>query len=168
MELFLAPLPMLYTFRNLFVFTRVCSNVDYLNNRNKYLTSKLFKQGYRYNKLRKAFCNFYYRHSELIVKYNIFLKTLLQQGVSEPVFYGDLVYKFKIIIGKPNFSDQFKNIIKRYKRVRYNILIQDVPRFPSYGVYISQFIRLARVSSNVDDFINRDLFLTAKLLKQGF
>ena len=37
---------------------------------------------------------------------NIFLKTLLQQGISEPVFYGDLVYK----VGKSNFSDQFKNI----------------------------------------------------------
>ena len=36
-----------------------------------------------------------YRHSELIVKYNIGLKTLLQQGISEPIFYGDLVYKFK-------------------------------------------------------------------------
>ena len=45
------------------------------------------------------------RHSELIVKYNICLKTLLQQGISEPVCYGDLVYKFKRIVGKPNFSD---------------------------------------------------------------
>ena len=26
---------------------------------------------------------------------------------------GDLVYKFKRIVGKPNFSDQFKKIIKR-------------------------------------------------------
>ena len=30
---------------------------------------------------------------------------------------GDLAYKFKRIVGKPNFSVQFKNIIKRYKRV---------------------------------------------------
>ena len=58
---------------------------------------------------------FYYRHSELIVKYNIGLKTLLQQGISEPIFYGDLVYKFKRIVGKPNFSDQFKKTVKRYK-----------------------------------------------------
>ena len=35
-----------------------------------------------------------YRHSELIVNYNIGLKTLLQQSLSEPKFYGDLVYKF--------------------------------------------------------------------------
>ena len=29
--------------------------------------------------------------------------------MSEPVFYGYLVYKFKRIVGKPNFSDPFKN-----------------------------------------------------------
>ena len=44
----------------------------------------------------------------------------------------------------------------------------DVPRSPSYGVYISRLIRFARVCSNVDDFNNRNLFLTAKLLKQGY
>ena len=43
----------------------------------------------------------------------------LRQGISEPVFYGYLVYKFKIIVGKPSLSDQFKKIIKRYKRVEY-------------------------------------------------
>ena len=60
--------------------------------------------------------------SELIFKYSIFLKTLLQQGVSKPVFYGDLVYKFKRIVRKPYFSDTFnKKIIKRYRRVGYNI-----------------------------------------------
>ena len=72
-------------------------------------------------KFKKAFSKFYHRHSELIVKYNIGLKTLLQQGISEPIFYGDLVYKFKRIVGKPNFSDQFKQIIKRYIKVGYNL-----------------------------------------------
>ena len=76
-------------------FARVCSNVDDFNSRNLFLTSKLLKQGYRYHKIRKAFSKFYHRHSELIVKYNIVLKTPLQQGISEPIFYGDLVYKFK-------------------------------------------------------------------------
>ena len=82
---------------------------------------KLLKQGYRYHKIQKAFSKFYYRHSELILKYNIGLKTLLQQGISEPIFYSDLVYKFKRIFGKPNFSDQFKKIVKRYIRVGYNL-----------------------------------------------
>ena len=51
----------------------------------------------------------------------ICLKTFLQQSISESVFYGDLVYEFKMIVGKPSFSDQFKTIIKRYKRVGYNM-----------------------------------------------
>ena len=67
----------------------MCSNVDDFNNRNLFLTAKLLKQGCRYHKIRKVFSKFYHRHSELIVKYNIGLKTLLQQGISEPIFYGD-------------------------------------------------------------------------------
>ena len=69
---------------NLIRFARVCSNVDDFNNRNLFLTAKLLKQGYRSHKIRKAFSKFYHRHSELIVKYNIGLNTLLQQGISEP------------------------------------------------------------------------------------
>ena len=35
---------------------------------------------------------FYRRHFELIEKYNVSLKNLLQQGICNPEFYGDLVY----------------------------------------------------------------------------
>ena len=45
------------------------------------------------------------------------------QGLSEPEFYGDLVYKFKKIEGRADFSDQFRKIIVRYKRIGYNINI---------------------------------------------
>ena len=71
---------------------------------------------YRYHKTLKSFSKFYHRHSELIVKYNIGVKTLLGQGKSEPIFYCELVYKFKRVVGKPNFSDQLKilsNVIKK-------------------------------------------------------
>ena len=101
-------------------FARVCSNVDDFNNRNLLLTAKLLKHGCRYHKIRKAFSKFYHRHSEVIVKYNTGLKTLLQQGISEPIFHGDLVYQFKRMVENPNFSDQFKKIVKRYKRVGFN------------------------------------------------
>ena len=55
-----------------------------------------------------------------------------------------------------------------FEIVNFPFLHRDVPRSPSYGVYISQLIRFARVCSNVDDFNTRNLFLTAKLLKQGY
>ena len=45
--------------------------------RNKALAAKLSRQGYRYFKLHKAFSKFYRRHSALVEKYNISLKTLL-------------------------------------------------------------------------------------------
>ena len=52
--------------------------------------------------------------------------------------------------------------------VNFPLLDGDVPRSTSYGVYISQLIRFARVSSHVDDFNTRNKVLTAKLLRQGY
>ena len=81
----------------------VCIAYIQCTTRNKCLTAKLLKQGYRYHKLRKAFSKFYRRHYELISKFNVGLKSLLHQGLSEPEFYGDLVYKFKKIRGMTDF-----------------------------------------------------------------
>ena len=55
-----------------------------------------------------------------------------------------------------------------FEIVNFLFLGGDVPRSPSYGVYILQHIRFARVCSNVDEFNNRNLFLTAKLSKQSY
>ena len=52
--------------------------------------------------------------------------------------------------------------------VNFPCLDGDVPCRPSYGVYISQLIRFARVCSKVDDFNIRNKCLTAELLKQGY
>ena len=76
-------------------FARASTNLTDFNYRNKALTAKLLRQGYRYFKLREAFSKFYRRHSALLEKYSVSLKTLLQQGISEPEFYGDLVYRFR-------------------------------------------------------------------------
>ena len=43
--------------------------------------------------------------------------------------------------------------------VNFPFLDGDVPRSTSYGVYISQLIRFARVSSYVDDFNTRNKVL---------
>ena len=104
-------------------FARVSSHVADFNARNKSLTAKLLQQGYWYHKLRKTFSKFYRRHYELVSKFNVGLKILLHQGLSEPKFYGDLVYKFKKIVGRADFSDQFRKIIVCYKRIGYNINI---------------------------------------------
>ena len=56
-------------------------------------------------------------------EYNVGLKILFLQGLSESEFYGDLMYKFRKIIGKNDFSYQFKNIIVRYKKIGHNIYV---------------------------------------------
>ena len=52
--------------------------------------------------------------------------------------------------------------------MNFPFLDSDVPRSTSYGVYISQLIRFARVSSHVDYFNTRNKVLTAKLLRPGY
>ena len=68
-----------------------------------------------------TFSKFYRRHYELISKYVVGLKKLLGEGLSEPEFYGDLVYKFQKLIGRNDFSFQFRKIITRYRRKGYNL-----------------------------------------------
>ena len=82
---------------------RVSCHVDDFNTPNKVLTAKLLRQGYKYHTPRKTLSTFYRRHFDLVSKYNVGLKTLLLQGLSEPIFYGDLVYKFRKIIGNYDF-----------------------------------------------------------------
>ena len=101
-------------------FARASSIVSDFSCRNKALNAKLLKQGCRYHKLRKAFSKFYRRHNELVEKYNVSLRKLLQKGISESEFYGDLAYRIKKNVGKSNFSEQFRKLINRYKRIGYN------------------------------------------------
>ena len=102
-------------------FARASIYVADFNTRNILLNQKLLKQGYRYHKLRKTFLKFYRRYYDLIFKFQVGLKSLFCQGLSEPDFYSDLVYKLKKIVGSNNFSAQFIKIISRYKMICYNI-----------------------------------------------
>ena len=102
-------------------FASASSYVTDFNTRNKLLTQKFLKQGYRYHKLRKTFSKFYRRYYDLISKFQVELNSLLRQALSEPDFYGDLVYKLKKIVGSNNLSAQFIKIISHYKKIGYNI-----------------------------------------------
>ena len=57
-------------------FARASSFIADFNIRNKLLTQKLFKQGYRYHKLRKTFSKFYRRY------YDLFLNSKLDLNLS--------------------------------------------------------------------------------------
>ena len=49
------------------------------------------------------------------------LKILLQEGLSELEFCGDLVYKFRKIVGKTDLSVQFKQLVTRYEKIGNNM-----------------------------------------------
>ena len=102
-------------------FARASSYIANFNTCNKLLIQKLRKQGYRYHKLRQTFSKVYRRYYDLISKFQVGLKSLLRQGLSEPDFYGDLLYKLKKIVGSNNSSAQFIKIISHYKKIGYNI-----------------------------------------------
>ena len=78
-------LPMVYIFLSLLVLQMCVLMLMNLSTETIIFYDKLLKQGFRYHKIRKAFSKFYNRHSMLVVKYNIRLKTLLQQGISETI-----------------------------------------------------------------------------------
>ena len=45
----------------------------------------------------------------------------MRQGLSEPEFYGNLVYRLNNIVGSNNVLAQFIKIIPHYKKIGYNI-----------------------------------------------
>ena len=104
-------------------FARGCSDVSDFNKRNFLLTSRLLQQGYRFHKLRKTFSKFYYRNSDILLKYNTNLKTLLG-GIAHPDYYGDLIYKLRKINNSYSFPILFIKIIKSFIKRGYqrNIL----------------------------------------------
>ena len=55
-----------------------------------------------------------------------------------------------------------------FEIVSFTYFDGDVPCQTSYGVYISQLIRFAIVSSHVTDFNTRNTILNGKLLNQGY
>ena len=95
---------------------RVCSFVTDYNARNKILTDKLLYEGYRHHKLRKTFPKFFRRHYELVSKFKVRLISLLQQGLSEPEFYGDLVYKLKKNVSRADWLISLEKFscVKKY------------------------------------------------------
>ena len=55
------------------------------------------------------------------------------------------------------------------KRDSFNFPIpfmsSNIPAVPSYGIYISQ---LVRICSTYDEFVKRNMVITSRLIKQGF
>ena len=64
------------------------------------------------------------------------------------------IYLYRMVFVKTKTYDKRDDF--DFDIVNFPFLDGDVPRSASYGVYISQLIRFARVSSHVDYFNTRD------------
>ena len=62
------------------------------------LTQRLLGQGCCCRKLRRTFSGFCRQYCGLVSRFQVGLKSLWRRGLSEPDFYGDLVYKLKKIV----------------------------------------------------------------------
>ena len=101
-------------------FARCCTSVLDFHSENLQITSKLLTQGYRYHKLRKTFGKFFRSYSELLSKFGaISFQEYISQGITHPVFYGELVYKLRRVKGEANFISSGSKIIKRLRRCQY-------------------------------------------------
>ena len=101
-------------------FCRCCYNVEDFHNRNINLTHKLLKQGYRYHKLRQMFAKFFFNYKAQLLKYNCSLKSFLKLGISQPHFYGDVIYKIRKIRNAHDFHQKISKCIKSFLRRDYD------------------------------------------------
>ena len=61
-----------------------------------------------------------------------------------------------------------KGDVFNFPIVKFPFICSNIPAVPAYGVYISQLIRYSRACGSYQDFLDRGLLLTKKLLNQGF
>ena len=52
--------------------------------------------------------------------------------------------------------------------VNFPFMSSNIPAVPSYGIYISQLVRIGRICSTYDEFVKRNMVITSRLIKQGF
>ena len=93
----------------------------FFDKKNLQITEKLLKQGYRFHKLVKSFWKFFRNNQALLLKFGQrSASEYISQGISQPVFYGDLLNKIKRVKGERNFIYKCTKIIKRLKYRGYD------------------------------------------------
>jgi hypothetical protein len=77
----------------------------------------------------------------------------------------------------PLYNSRFGNFVDRIYPIEFEIKDtaefshcehSNIPAASAYGVYISQLIRYSRACGSYQDFLDRGLLLTRKILNQGF
>ena len=102
-------------------FARALSQVADFNTRNKLLTQNFLNKAIVIINFAKHF-KFYRRYYDLISKFQVGLKPLLCEGLSEHEFYGDYVYILKKTVGAYNFSAHYIKKKSHYKRLAITLM----------------------------------------------
>ena len=55
-----------------------------------------------------------------------------------------------------------------FRFVNFPFMNSNIPAGPSYGIYISQLVRIGRIRNTYDEFVKCHLMITSRRLKQGF
>ena len=142
-------------------FARCCTSVSDFHSKYLQITSQLLTQGYRYHRLRKAFGTFFSSYSDLLSKFGeISFQEYVSEGISHPVFYGDLVYKLRRIKWEANFVSSGSKITKRLRRWTYDPVIIErtigLALGPSTALYRS-FLKHCTLTNKAVGTIWRDL-----------
>ena len=99
---------------------RYCASVFDFHSKILQITSKLLTQGNRYQKLRKTFRTFFRSYCELLCKFcELSFQEYVFEGIYNPVFCGDLVYRLRRVKCKANFVSSGLKINKRLRRRKY-------------------------------------------------
>ena len=121
-------------------FARCCNSVFDFHSKNLQITSKPLTQGDRYHKLRKTFGKFFRSYSGRLSKFGaISFQEYISKGTN-PVFYGDLVYKLSRIKDKTSFISSGSKILKRLRRRQYDPVIIE----RTIGLVLGPFTALYR------------------------
>ena len=88
-----------------------------------------------------TFLKFFRSYSELMSKFGaLSFQNFVSKGITCPVFYGDLVYKFRWIKGETNFISLGLKIVKRLRRCQYDPMIIE----RTIGLVLGPFTALYR------------------------
>ena len=102
-------------------FAKCCTSFSDFYSKNLQITSKLLTQGYRYHKLRKSFGKFFSSYSDLVSNFGeMSFQEFVSEGISHPVFFGDLVNKLRRVKCEANFVSSGSKIVKRLRRRKYD------------------------------------------------
>ena len=96
--------------------------------------------------------------SELVLK-----KTTENSGMVSYLDVGVIVTSGQFITTIYDKRDSFN-----FPIVNFPFMSSNIPAVPSYGIYISQLVRIGRICSTYDEFVKRNMVITSRLIKQGF